>query len=119
MASERRPDDPNVAPRGARGEGLAGGPGPTPPGVDDGTPHPGAEPPGEAPEPDVQRRATDAAERSAGTRKAHVDEARRAHEARGGREVGEGEPGAGGEPAHDPEPPRSAGERERGGGTRR
>lgn len=97
----------------ARVEGLAGGPGPTPAGVDDGTPHPGAEPPGQAPEAEAQRRVTDAAERSAGTRKAHVDEARR------GRGAGEGETGPRGEPAHDPEPPRSAGDRERGGGTRR
>ncbi|WP_041450518.1 hypothetical protein [Anaeromyxobacter dehalogenans] len=113
MASDRRPDDPRVP---EVVEGLAGGPGPAPPGVDDGTPHPGAEPPGRAPEPDAQRTVTDAAERSAGTRKAHVDEARRAHQAREGEK---GDKGEGGEPAHEPQAPRGAGEREGGGGTRR
>ncbi|MFY3744168.1 hypothetical protein ACOQFB_09675 [Anaeromyxobacter sp. Red801] len=115
MASDRRPEKPRVP----KVQGLAGGPGPTPPGVDDGTPHPGAEPPGQAPEPEAQRRASDAAERSAGTRKAHLDEARRAHQARDGREAGEGETGEAGEPTREPPTPRGAGEREGGGGTRR
>ncbi|ABC82431.1 hypothetical protein [Anaeromyxobacter dehalogenans] len=121
MASDR-PDHPSDESMVPKVQGLAGGPGPAPPGVDDGTPHPGAEPPGQAPEADAQRRAADAAERSAGTRKAHVDEARRAHPARGGRQAGEGETGEtgeAGEPVHEPPAPRGAGEREGGGGTRR
>jgi hypothetical protein len=57
--------------------GLAGGPGPTPPGVEDGTPEPRrAAPerggPGPAPAPAEQRREGEAAERSAGTRRADV-----------------------------------------------
>jgi hypothetical protein len=55
--------------------GLAGGPGPTPPGVEDGTPDlrpaaPEASDP--APPREAQRREGEAAERSAGTRRADV-----------------------------------------------
>ncbi len=73
MATDERPkvDERIGAP------GLVGGPGPTPPGVDDGTPKPpiGTEPvplgPGE------QEEAGEAAERSAGTRRTELEEAKR------------------------------------------
>jgi hypothetical protein len=56
--------------------GLAGGPGPTPPGVDDGLPEPrlAAPEPGDASPPaaDEQRKEGEAAERSAGVRRADV-----------------------------------------------
>jgi hypothetical protein len=59
--------------------GLAGGPGPTPPGVGDGTPKPvegDDEGTGSAPQSGAaQKRAGEVAERSAGTRQADVEEA--------------------------------------------
>ncbi len=56
--------------------GLAGGPGPTPPGFDDATPHghaeePAPEQPGAAAQ---QRKAGEAAERSAGVREGQIEE---------------------------------------------
>ncbi|MGC3996100.1 MAG: endonuclease/exonuclease/phosphatase family protein [Anaeromyxobacter sp.] len=86
------PDDPTLDPT----PGLAGGPGPTPPGVDDNTPH--AVPPEPAPEPrqvqegaregvtgvprhapsaERQEQAGEIAERSAGTRGAEVEQDQR------------------------------------------
>lgn len=58
--------------------GLAGGPGPTPPGVDDGTPKPVEgedEGTGPVPQGAAQKRAGEVAERSAGTRQADVEQA--------------------------------------------
>ena len=61
--------------------GLAGGPGPTPPGVDDRTPKPNAGPvagPEAVPhDPGAQKEAGEVAERSAGTRDAEIREAQR------------------------------------------
>jgi hypothetical protein len=51
--------------------GLAGGPGPTPPGVEDGTPRPREAAPETIPA-EEQREEGEAAERSAGTRRADV-----------------------------------------------
>lgn len=48
--------------------GLAAGPGPTPPGFEDGTPSPREPAPDEPGAADQQREAGEAAERSAGTR---------------------------------------------------
>jgi hypothetical protein len=74
--------------------GLAGGPGPTPPGVEDGTADPrraAPEPSGPAPAPEEQRREGEAAERSAGTRRADVPGLAGEREGRGEEELGEGE----------------------------
>jgi hypothetical protein len=61
--------------------GLAGGPGPTPPGVDDGTPRPvegDDEGTGTAPRSGAaQKQAGEVAERSAGTRQSDIDQAAR------------------------------------------
>jgi hypothetical protein len=61
--------------------GLAGGPGPTPPGVDDRTPKPNSGPgagPGAVPhDPAAQKEAGEVAERSAGTRDADIRESQR------------------------------------------
>ncbi len=63
-------------------QGIAGGPGPTPSGVDDGMPK--VVRPGETPEPlaglppaEAQRDEGEVAERSAGTRRAEIPEAER------------------------------------------
>jgi hypothetical protein len=70
MATKKDPPPPALD----ETPGLVGGPGPTPPGVDDGTPKPALE--GAAPESAAsQQRAGEAAERSAGTRQADVGEA--------------------------------------------
>jgi hypothetical protein len=70
--------------------GLAGGPGPTPPGVEDGTPElrrAAPEPSDPAPSQEEQRRHGEAAERSAGTRRADVPGLAGVREGRGeGRE---------------------------------
>lgn len=64
--------------------GLAGGPGPTPPGVEDGTPQPReAAPEAGPPSADEQREEGEAAERSAGTRRADVPGLAGAREGRG------------------------------------
>jgi hypothetical protein len=68
---DRRPGEGEIDPT----PGLAGGPGPTPPGVEDGTVVPRlAEPetPGTAPPADEQREEGETAERSAGVRRADV-----------------------------------------------
>jgi hypothetical protein len=69
--------------------GLAGGPGPTPPGVDDGLPEPrlAAPEPGGAspPSADAQRKKGEAAERSAGVRRADVPEVEPEREGQGER----------------------------------
>ena len=54
--------------------GLAGGPGPTPPGVGDNTPGAKAKEPGEPGAAEEQRQQGEVAERSAGTRAADVDQ---------------------------------------------
>lgn len=68
MAEQKRPGKPILD------DGLAGGPGPTPPGFDDGTGTPvtGAPPLERLPATEVQREEGQAAERSAGTRGADV-----------------------------------------------
>jgi hypothetical protein len=52
--------------------GLAGGPGPTPPGVEDGTPHPRKAAPETVPPASEQQAEGEIAERSAGVRRADV-----------------------------------------------
>jgi hypothetical protein len=52
--------------------GLAGGPGPTPPGLDDGTPHASPAAPAAPDAAQVQRQAGEVAERGAGTRGTEV-----------------------------------------------
>lgn len=71
--------------------GLAGGPGPTPPGVEDGTVEPRRAQPEAAPQPSAgaQEQEGEAAERSAGTRRADVPSLAGQHEGRGA----EGDPG--------------------------
>jgi hypothetical protein len=67
--------------------GLAGGPGPTPPGVEDGTAVPRlAEPEAAGPAPAAEevKEAGEAAERSAGVRRADVPGLARDREGRGG-----------------------------------
>lgn len=54
--------------------GLAGGPGPAPPGIEDGTPRANATEPDEPGAAEVQRQDGEASERSAGTRAADVDQ---------------------------------------------
>ncbi len=82
MPSER-PDEGKIDPA----PGLAGGPGPTPPGVEDGTPAPRpAAPETTGPSPaDAQREAGEAAQRSAGVRRADVPGLGRERERRGGK----------------------------------
>lgn len=63
--------------------GLAGGPGPTPPGVEDGTPRPREAAPETIPA-EEQRKEGEIAERTAGTRRADVPGL--AHEREGSRE---------------------------------
>jgi hypothetical protein len=83
---EQRPGAGDIDPA----PGLAGGPGPTPPGVEDGTPVPReAEPEAPAPAPSAaegQEEAGEAAERSAGARRADVPELAHEREGRGGGE---------------------------------
>jgi hypothetical protein len=69
--------------------GLAGGPGPAPPGVDDGTPAPrraAPEPGGPPPDAAEQRREGEAAEQSAGVRRADVPGLAGEREGRGERD---------------------------------
>jgi hypothetical protein len=68
MADQKRPEQPILE------DGIAGGPGPAPPGFDDGTGVPRTDiPPIERlPATEVQREEGEAAERSAGTRGADV-----------------------------------------------
>ncbi len=65
-----RPGEGNIDPT----PGLAGGPGPAPPGVEDGTPdlRPAAPEPGGSEHGEAQREAGEAADRSAGVRRADV-----------------------------------------------
>ncbi len=58
--------------------GLAAGPGPTPPGLDDGTPRADVPAPGEPGAAEQQRRAGEVSERSAGTRQGEIAEDREA-----------------------------------------
>ncbi len=54
--------------------GLASGPGPTPPGFDDGTPRSDRVEPGDPEAAEKQRQAGEVAERSAGTRQGEIAE---------------------------------------------
>ncbi len=67
--------------------GLAGGPGPNPPGFDDNTPRPIATEPGEPGAAEAQRKEGEVAEREAGTRAAEIDQQA------GERGPGHGKPG--------------------------
>jgi hypothetical protein len=55
--------------------GLAGGPGPAPPGVDDATPRARSTPPHHPGAADAQREAAEVSEQSAGTRAGEIDDA--------------------------------------------
>jgi hypothetical protein len=80
MAHPTKPDEGRIDPT----PGIAGGPGPTPPGVEDGLPEPRlAEPESVPVAADPQREAGEAAERSAGTRRADVPELAKEREGRG------------------------------------
>jgi hypothetical protein len=71
--------------------GLAGGPGPTPPGVEDGTPdlrRAAPEPSGPPASPEEQRLHGEVAERSAGARRADVPGLANEREGRGEEEEG-------------------------------
>ncbi len=70
MADEKRRGDEQEA---GIVQGIAGGPGPTPPGFDDGTP-PASPPLENLPQQDAQRKAGEIAERSAGVRRGDVGE---------------------------------------------
>jgi hypothetical protein len=85
--AEQRPGAGDIDPT----PGLAGGPGPTPPGVEDGTAVPRTaepEPSGaeEAPPAEADREAGEAAERSAGVRRAEIPGLAGEREGRGVRE---------------------------------
>jgi hypothetical protein len=80
--AEQRPGAGEIDPT----PGLAGGPGPTPPGVEDGTAVPRAahpEPSGGAPPAEEQRDAGERAERTAGVRRADVPRLAGEREGRG------------------------------------
>jgi hypothetical protein len=71
---------------------IAGGPGPTPPGLDDGTPHPRPAAPEAPPSARAQREAGEIAEREAGPRRADVPGLAGEREGRGtGEDPGERE----------------------------
>jgi hypothetical protein len=82
--AEHRPGEGEIDPT----PGLAGGPGPTPPGVEDGTAVPRAATPEtsppRAPSAEEARREGEAAERSAGVRRADVPDLADDREGRGG-----------------------------------
>jgi hypothetical protein len=75
--------------------GLAGGPGPTPPGLDDGTAEPRHAAPEAGPSPEEQQAEGEAAERSAGVRRADVPALAGEREGRGAEE----DPGSPGDAA--------------------
>jgi hypothetical protein len=79
--AEQRPGAGEIDPT----PGLAGGPGPTPPGVEDGTAVPRAAEP-ESPAAPASRAEGEVAERSAGTRRADVPGLAHEREGRGAEE---------------------------------
>ncbi len=80
MSDPTKPDEGRIDPT----PGIAGGPGPLPPGIEDGIPEPRPAEPESVPlAAEPQRDAGEAAERSAGTRRADVPELADEREGRG------------------------------------
>jgi hypothetical protein len=82
MAPTRRPGAGEID----ETPGLAGGPGPTPPGIDDGTAEPRRAAPEAPPSAAAQQAEGEATERSAAVRRADVPSLAGAHEGRGAEE---------------------------------